>query len=70
MLALSRSLNLKTTVEGLEQHAQLAYFIQEGCDVGQGYMFSQAVPASEVLSIVAALSPNTGEVSPAFQRAG
>ena len=33
-------------------------------------MFSQAVPASEVLSIVAALSPNTGEVSPAFQRAG
>jgi diguanylate cyclase (GGDEF)-like protein len=32
MLGLSRNLNAKTTVEGLEDHRQVAYFLGQGCD--------------------------------------
>lgn len=42
--------NLKTTMlaEGVETPAQLARLRQLGCELGQGYLFSPAVPASEV----------------------
>ncbi len=49
MLGLSRSLNLKTTVEGIEENAQLAYFLSQGCDIGQGYIFGKAMPQSEAI---------------------
>jgi diguanylate cyclase (GGDEF)-like protein len=48
VLGLSQSLNLATTVEGVEEHSQLAYFLQQGCDVGQGYLFGKAMPADAV----------------------
>ncbi len=54
ILGLSRSLNLKTTVEGIEENAQLAYFLGQGCDIGQGYLFGKAMPQSEVTAFVAA----------------
>ena len=47
MLALGRSLNIKTTAEGVEEHAQLAYLLPLGCDIGQGYLFGKAMPAAE-----------------------
>jgi diguanylate cyclase (GGDEF)-like protein len=47
MLALGRSLNIKTTAEGIEEHVQLAYLLQLGCDIGQGYLFGKAMPAAE-----------------------
>jgi diguanylate cyclase (GGDEF)-like protein len=50
ILGLSRSLNLKTTVEGIEEHAQLAYFLGQGCDIGQGYIFGKAMPQAEALA--------------------
>ena len=42
--------NLKTTMlaEGVETPAQLARLRQLGCELGQGYLFSPAVPVSEV----------------------
>jgi EAL domain-containing protein (putative c-di-GMP-specific phosphodiesterase class I) len=52
VLGLSRSLNLKTTVEGIEENAQLAYFLGQGCDIGQGYIFGKAMPQSEVIGFV------------------
>ncbi|WP_117190391.1 putative bifunctional diguanylate cyclase/phosphodiesterase [Rhizobium terrae] len=52
MLGLSRSLNLKTTVEGIEDHAQLAYFLTRGCDIGQGFIFGKAMPQSEAIGFV------------------
>jgi diguanylate cyclase (GGDEF)-like protein len=54
ILGLSRSLNLKTTVEGIEENAQLAYFLRQGCDIGQGYIFGKAMPQSDVMDFVAA----------------
>ncbi len=50
ILGLSRSLNLKTTVEGIEEHAQLAYFLGQGCDIGQGYIFGKAMPQTDAIA--------------------
>lgn len=47
MIGLSRSLNIETTVEGIEQHTQLAYFVAQGCDIGQGYLFGKAMSAED-----------------------
>ncbi len=49
LLLMSRGLDVKTTVEGIENYTQLAYFLREGCDIGQGYLFGKAMPASEVI---------------------
>ncbi|MCJ8520058.1 diguanylate cyclase (GGDEF)-like protein [Pseudorhizobium tarimense] len=53
MLGLSRNLNAKTTVEGLEDHQQVAYFIQQGCDIGQGYVFGRPASAEDTLEYLA-----------------
>jgi diguanylate cyclase (GGDEF)-like protein len=50
LLSLSRALDVKTTVEGIEENGQLAYFLREGCDIGQGYLFGKAMPFSETIS--------------------
>lgn len=50
MLGLGRSLNIKTTAEGIERHAQLAYLLNHSCDIGQGYLFGKAMPADEALA--------------------
>lgn len=47
LLIMSRGLDVKTTVEGIEEYAELAYFMREGCDIGQGYLFGKAMPFSE-----------------------
>ncbi len=49
LLNLSRGLEVKTTVEGIEEHHQLAYFLNEGCDIGQGYLFGKAMPFDQTL---------------------
>ncbi len=52
LLNLSRGLEIKTTVEGIEENSQLAYFLQQGCDIGQGYLFGKAMPAPETVSFL------------------
>jgi EAL domain-containing protein (putative c-di-GMP-specific phosphodiesterase class I) len=52
MLGLGRSLNIKTTAEGIEEHSQLSYLLSHGCDIGQGYIFGKAMPASEALQFL------------------
>jgi diguanylate cyclase (GGDEF)-like protein len=49
LLNLSRGLDIKTTVEGIEENGQLAYFLQKGCDIGQGHLFGKAMPLAETL---------------------
>ena len=39
---------METTVEGVEDAEQLAAVKSEGCTEMQGFLFSRAVPASEV----------------------
>jgi diguanylate cyclase (GGDEF)-like protein len=52
MLGLGRSLNIKTTAEGIEEHSQLSYLLSHGCDIGQGYIFGKAMPAVEALQFI------------------
>lgn len=67
LLRMSRGLDVKTTVEGIENHTQLAYFLREGCDIGQGYLFGKAMPASDVIPYLrnrkSVLKPQAFQVS-------
>lgn len=48
LIRLGKQLSIRTVAEGVETQAQAAELRRKGCDVGQGYLFSPAVPASEV----------------------
>jgi diguanylate cyclase (GGDEF)-like protein len=46
VLALAKDLKMATTAEGVEDHAQLEALRLSGCTQVQGFLFSQALPAS------------------------
>src|SRR5439155_8984753 len=48
MLQLIDSLGLVALAEGIETEAQLRFLIEQGCSLGQGYLFSRAVPAADI----------------------
>lgn len=62
IIALSKSLQLHVTAEGIETNEQLDYLKKQGCHEGQGFYFSRPVPADRVAemfeeSFWAALQP-------------
>ncbi len=54
IISLGRKLKMTVLAEGIETREQLELLQNLGCDLGQGYLFSPAVPSSEVLDIVSA----------------
>lgn len=48
IIALGRSLNMRVLAEGVEEEAQRAYLIEQGCDVAQGFLFCRPVLAEEI----------------------
>ena len=48
LVALGRRLKLETLAEGIEEPAQLATLRREGCDLGQGYMFSRPLAPKDL----------------------
>ena len=40
VIGLARNLGMESVAEGIETEAQLAFLVQAGCDVGQGYLFA------------------------------
>ncbi len=48
MLALGRSLRMKTIAEGIEQAEQADLLIRLGCDEGQGYLFARPMPLADL----------------------
>ncbi len=52
IIAMAMSLNLSLVVEGIENARQLRFFRQQGCDIAQGYLFSEPVNAGEMLKIL------------------
>jgi diguanylate cyclase (GGDEF)-like protein len=48
LVHLGRSLGLRTLAEGVEEPSQLRHLQAEGCELGQGFLFSRPLPAEEI----------------------
>ncbi|OUL27119.1 diguanylate cyclase [Nostoc sp. RF31YmG] len=48
IITLSNQLGLAVVAEGIEKQQQLQWLKQLGCEFGQGYLFSQPLPAHEI----------------------
>jgi EAL domain-containing protein (putative c-di-GMP-specific phosphodiesterase class I) len=52
VVSLGRKLDMTVLAEGIETQGQLKHLRALGCEVGQGYLFSPAVPAGEVAALL------------------
>ncbi|MGO1164798.1 EAL domain-containing protein [Brucella sp. C7-11G] len=52
IISLAHKLDMGVVAEGIETEAQLSYLLENRCDAGQGYFFSEAVPAFDVISLI------------------
>jgi diguanylate cyclase (GGDEF)-like protein len=59
ILGLAKGFGLTTTAEGIEDAMQLAYLKANGCTEGQGYLFSKAVPAADIPTLLNRLPYDT-----------
>ncbi len=57
ILNLGRSLGIQVVAEGVETDAQAARLRQLGCRYGQGFLYSQAVPAKLVSQLLCSSAP-------------
>lgn len=48
IVGLAQSLGIETVAEGIETEGQLCQMTRKGCNVGQGFLFSKAIPATRV----------------------
>ena len=53
IIDLARNMNLHVIAEGIELEAQRAFLQQKGCRYGQGYLFSQPLPADQLTLLLA-----------------
>ena len=63
ILSIAEGLNMQTVGEGIENEAQLAFLFENGCQRGQGFMYSQGVRPEEferlpVLNAVSDATPS------------
>lgn len=47
-IVMAHALNLKVVAEGIETEEQLAFLNKQGCDFGQGYLFSHPIPGDKM----------------------
>ncbi len=52
VIELSRNLGLTPLAEGIETEGQRSFLHRHGCTLGQGFLFSRAVPAAEIEPLV------------------
>ena len=52
MIRLADGLGLQALAEGIETEAQRAFLIEQGCPLGQGYLFSRPVAADQIEPLV------------------
>jgi len=48
ILAIGKSLSLRTIAEGIETEAQRDFLVRAGCIEGQGFLYSQPLEATEI----------------------
>jgi len=51
IIAMAKKLKYRVVAEGVETEEQKAFLKAQGCDEGQGYLFSRPVPAEEFLEL-------------------
>jgi len=61
IVSLGQKLDMTVIAEGIETQEQLARLRHLGCELGQGYLFSPAVPKLEVAAILGRKSPGRGQ---------
>ena len=52
IIALGHNMNIRVVAEGVETAEQLAFLRDNGCDVVQGYLYSEPVPADDCLALM------------------
>jgi EAL domain-containing protein (putative c-di-GMP-specific phosphodiesterase class I) len=50
ILSLARALGMETTAEGIESEALATALFNKGCTFGQGFLYSEALPADAALA--------------------
>ncbi len=60
VINLGKNLGIKVIAEGIETMSQAERLIELGCDYGQGFLFSEAVPASRIPPLVASFAGRRG----------
>jgi EAL domain-containing protein (putative c-di-GMP-specific phosphodiesterase class I) len=65
LAGLGNGLGLTITAEGIEGQSEYETLLEQGCQQGQGFLFSRAVPAEETASLFAAKNIRKGNRSAA-----
>lgn len=52
IIAIGKSLGIRTVAEGIETPAQLAFLTARGCDSGQGHLFAPPLPPEEITTLL------------------
>ena len=52
LIGLGHSLGMETVAEGIETRAQAAFVTKCGCTLGQGFLFGEAAPPTDIPSLV------------------
>jgi EAL domain-containing protein (putative c-di-GMP-specific phosphodiesterase class I) len=68
VVALARGLRIGVVAEGIETEEQFHILREIGCDVGQGYLFSRPVPASEAARLITARRSSVTRATPSRGR--
>jgi len=59
IIAMSRSLRINVTAEGVESFPQLLFLQEHECQEAQGFLFSRALPANEALKLLRRAAEST-----------
>jgi diguanylate cyclase (GGDEF)-like protein/PAS domain S-box-containing protein len=51
IIQLARNLGLHPLAEGIETEEQRRFLVDHGCPLGQGFLFSKAVPADQIMAL-------------------
>ncbi len=60
IISMAHSLRMRTVAEGVELPAQAAFLRAEGCELAQGFLYSEAVPGDRLPSVLLHRTPADG----------
>ena len=52
IISMAHSLNLKVVAEGIETNSQRQFLLEQGCDIGQGYLFGKPLPIDQLTEVL------------------